>query len=128
MSAIVGLFAGVAILISLLGLVAMSTYYIQQRSKEIAVRKVFGSTGRQVVVKLVRSFLVYVLLAFIVAVPIIWHFMGGWLSNYSYRIRLSPWIFIAAGLVTLVISFLAVLSQSIAAAESDPVDDIVEKE
>jgi len=63
-----------------------------------------------------------------VAVPIIWHFMGGWLSNYSYRIRLSPWIFIAAGLVTLVISFLAVLSQSIAAAESDPVDDIVEKE
>jgi putative ABC transport system permease protein len=128
MSTIVGLFAGIAILISLLGLIAMSTYYIQQRSKEIAVRKVFGSTGKQVTAKLVRSFLMYVAIAFVIAVPIIWYFMGNWLTNYSYRIKLSPWIFIAAGAFTLLISFLAVLSQSLKAANADPIDDIVEKE
>ena len=122
------MFTFVAILISLLGLIAMSTYYIQQRSKEIAVRKVFGSTGKQVTAKLVRSFLMYVAIAFVIAVPIIWYFMGNWLTNYSYRIKLSPWIFIAAGAFTLLISFLAVLSQSIKAANADPIDDIVEKE
>lgn len=128
LSHIVSMFTFVAILISLLGLIAMSTYYIQQRSKEIAVRKVFGSTGKQVTAKLVRSFLMYVAIAFVIAVPIIWYFMGNWLTNYSYRIKLSPWIFIAAGAFTLLISFLAVLSQSLKAANADPIDDIVEKE
>lgn len=84
------IFAGIAILISLLGLLAMSTYFIQQRSSEIAVRKVFGSTNAQVLVRLVKAFLTYVGIAFIIAIPLIWHFVNGWLTDYSYRIELSP--------------------------------------
>ena len=121
---IVSIFAMIAILISLLGLLAMSTYFIQQRSSEIAVRKVFGSTNAQVLVRLVKAFLTYVAIAFIIAIPVIWYFMNGWLSDYSYRIELSPWIYAAAGVFCLFISFFTVLVQSYQAATSNPVNNI----
>lgn len=123
-SAIILLFAGVAVLVSLLGLVAMSTYFIQQRRREIAVRKVFGSTGRQIWTGLVRTFMAYVLVAFVIAVPVVWHFMSDWLAGYSYRIALSWWIYAVAGLFSLVVSFVAVFIQSYAAANENPVKHI----
>ena len=83
---IVRLFALIAVVISLLGLVAMSTYHIQQHRRELAVRKVFGSSGRQVRMRLITSFLAYVALAFVIAVPVVWYFMADWLSRYPYRI------------------------------------------
>ncbi len=121
---IVMIFAAIAVLISLLGLLAMSTYFIQQRAAEIAVRKVFGSTNAQVLVRLVKAFLTYVAIAFIIAIPLIWHFMNGWLTGYSYRITLSPWIYVAAGLFCLIISFITVFIQSYQAAISNPIDSI----
>ncbi len=121
MSKIVSLFAGIAIVISLLGLIAMSQYFIQQRQREIAVRKVFGSTGRQICIRLLRTFLTYVVVAFVVSIPIIWHFMGDWLSGYSYRISLSPWIFLAAGAFCFVVSLVAVFFQSRMAANENPI-------
>ena len=120
---IVTLFAFVAIVISLLGLVAMSTYFIQQRAKEIAIRKVFGSTGNQIRTRLIRSFLLYVGIAFVIAVPIIVHFMADWLSQYSYRITWWPYI-IVAGLIVLLISYAAVAVQSWIAAGENPVKNI----
>ena len=123
-STILSLFAGIAILISLLGLVAMSTYFIRQREKEIAVRKVFGSTGRQIWVRLVRTFLTYVGVAFVLAVPIIYYFMSDWLSNYAYRISLSWWIYAAAGAFCLVVSFAAVFIQSYLASNENPINHI----
>lgn len=119
---IVGVFATIAILISLLGLLAMSTYFIQQRSTEVSVRKVFGSGNGQILRKLVFTFLNYVLIAFVIAVPVIIYFMQKWLSDYSYRIELSPLIFVVAGLFCLLISFVAVFFQSWRAATSNPVD------
>ncbi|WP_297909307.1 ABC transporter permease [uncultured Parabacteroides sp.] len=119
---IVIVFSIIAIVISLLGLLAMSTYFIQQRSQEVSVRKVFGSSNRQILVRLVFTFLNYVLIAFLIAIPIIIYFMRDWLSDYSYRISLSPLIFIAAGLFCLVISFVSVFFQSYRAATSNPVD------
>jgi len=118
---IVSIFAVIAIVISLLGLVAMSTYFILQRSREIAVRKVFGSTSTQVLFRLVINFLNYVLIAFVLAIPIIWYAMTKWLSDYDYKIELSPLIYIAAGLFCLVISFAAVFVQSYYAANGNPV-------
>ena len=120
---IVSLFAFVAIIISLLGLVAMSTYFIQQRAKEIAIRKVFGSTSDQVRRRLIRTFLLYVGIAFVIAVPIIVHFMSDWISQYSYRITWWPWI-IVAGVIVLLISFAAVAVQSWIAAGENPVKNI----
>ncbi len=121
---IVSLFALVAIVISLLGLVAMSTYFIQQRSCEIAVRKVFGSTGGQVRRRLVRSFLVYVGVAFVIAVPIIVYFMHDWISQYSYRIAWWPYMIVVAGAVVLAVSYAAVAVQSRIAAGENPVKNI----
>ena len=122
-STIVALFSFVAIIISLLGLVAMSTYFIQQRAKEIAIRKVFGSTSNQVRRRLIRTFLLYVGIAFVIAVPIVVHFMSDWISQYSYRITWWPWL-IVAGVIVLLISFAAVAVQSWIAAGENPVKNI----
>lgn len=118
---IMELFAAIAIVISLLGLVAMSTYFVGQRRKDIAIRKVFGSTSGQIYVRLLRTFLGYVAVAFVIAVPVAWHFAGSWLSEYSYRISLSPWFFAASGLTCLAVSFVAVTIQCRAAANANPI-------
>ncbi|MBR0049354.1 MAG: ABC transporter permease [Prevotella sp.] len=117
-------FAVVALIVSMLGLLAMSTYYIQQRRKEVAVRKVFGSTNGEVLRRLLCQFVVYVVVAFVVAIPIIYKIGGDWLSQYSYRISLSLWIPIAAGTFCLVVSLLAVFAQSWFAANENPINNI----
>jgi putative ABC transport system permease protein len=117
---IVGIFSGIAILLSFLGLVAMSTCFIQQRSREIAVRKVFGSSNPEILKKLVFAFLNYVVIAFVLVTPVVWYIMREWLSGYFWRIRLSPWFFICAGLFGLFISFLTVFRQSYRAANENP--------
>lgn len=121
---IVMIFASIAILISMLGLLAMSTYFIQQRLAEVAIRKVFGSENQQILIKLVSTFLMYVGIAFVIAIPIIWHFMRNWLLGYSYRIELYPLIFVIAGLFCLLISFLTVFFQSLWAANTNPVQSL----
>ncbi len=115
------LFAFIAIVISMLGLIAMSMYFIQQRHKEIAVRKVFGSNNGQILKKLLRSFAGYVLVAFVLAVPLVWYFMSDWLSQYSYRIALSPWIFVVTGIVSLSLSVLAVYFRCRKASNENPI-------
>ncbi|WP_418552179.1 ABC transporter permease [Prevotella sp.] len=122
-SKIVSLFAFIAIIISLLGLVAMSTYFIQQRAREIAIRKVFGSTGNQIRVRLIRTFMLYVGIAFVIAVPIVVHFMSKWIEQYSYRIVWWPWI-VAAGVIVMLISLAAVAVQSWMASNENPVKNI----
>ena len=117
-------FTLVAILISALGILAMSTYFIRQRSMEIAVRKVFGSTNREVLQRLVLHFVRYVLAAFVIAVPVIWYLMHDWLSQYVLRIPLSWTIFALAGLTALAIAVATVFGQSWRAANSNPVDAI----
>ena len=122
-SKIVSLFAFIAIIISLLGLVAMSTYFIQQRAREIAIRKVFGSTGNQIRIRLIRTFMLYVGIAFVIAVPIVVHFMSKWIEQYSYRIVWWPWI-VAAGAIVMLVSLAAVAVQSWMASNENPVKNI----
>ena len=117
-------FTLVAILISALGILAMATYFIRQRSMEIAVRKVFGSTNREVLQRLVLHFVRYVLAAFVIAVPVIWYLMHDWLSQYVLRIPLSWTIFALAGLTALAIAVATVFGQSWRAPNSNPVDAI----
>ena len=123
LSKIIALFAFIAIVISLLGLVAMSTYFIQQCSKEIAIRKVFGSTSNRIRRDLIRTFLQYVGVAFVISVPVIWYIISEWISQYSYRIVWWPWI-IVAGILVLLISFCAVAIQSHMASNENPVKNI----
>jgi putative ABC transport system permease protein len=121
-STIVTLFGLIATVISVLGLLAMAKYYVRQRSREIAVRKVFGSANREMLARILSTFMLYVCVAFVIATPVIWYIMRGWLSDYSYRIPLSPMIFIGAGLFCLLVSFVSVVWQSYAAANANPID------
>ncbi|MBC8617271.1 ABC transporter permease [Parabacteroides faecis] len=124
MTKIVSLFASIAVIISMLGLLAMSTYFIHQRSQEVAIRKVFGSDNQAILIRLISSFLVYVGVAFIIATPIIWYFMKQWLSDYSYRISLNPLIFIVSGIFCLVIALVTVFFQSYKAANANPIESV----
>jgi putative ABC transport system permease protein len=124
MARLVVIFAVIAIVISFLGLLAMSTYFIGQRAREVAVRKVFGSSNTEVLVRLVSTFMTYVGIAFVMATPLIWHIMARWITAYSYRIPLYPWIFIAAGLFCLLVAFATVFFQSYRAACENPVKNV----
>jgi putative ABC transport system permease protein len=124
MADLVVVFAIIAIVISFLGLLAMSTYFIRQRSREVAVRKVFGSSNAEVLLKLVSTFIMYVGIAFVIATPVIWYIMTRWIAAYSYRIPLYPWIFIAAGMFCLLTAFVTVFFQSYRAANENPVNNV----
>jgi putative ABC transport system permease protein len=119
-----GWFSGIAILIAALGLLAMATYFMRQRAREIAVRKVFGATNGEVLNRLVFSFLKIVLVAFVIAVPVIWYAMSQWLATFAYRIPLRWTIFAAAGILAAAIAFAAVFRQSWRAANTNPVETL----
>ena len=121
---IIGIFTLVALLISSLGLFAMAAYYIQQKRQEIAVRRVFGASRREMLTRLVRNFMALVGAAFVIAVPIAVWGLRRWLEEYSVRIALSPWIFLAAGLFAAVVALLSVGWQSRRAADADPVESL----
>jgi putative ABC transport system permease protein len=123
-SKIVILFTAIAVLISSLGILAMSTYFIRQRTKEIAVRKVHGAENFRMLSRLILTFLSYVGIAFVIATPPVAYIMTRWLSDYSYRINLTPWIFIAAGAFCLFVSFVSVYWQSWYAAHANPVKSL----
>ena len=121
---IIGIFTLVALLISSLGLFAMAAYYIQQKRQEIAVRRVFGASRREMLTRLVRNFMALVGAAFVIAVPIAVWGLRRWLEEYSVRIALSPWIFLAAGLFAAVVALFSVGWQSRRAADADPVESL----
>lgn len=121
---IVSIFTGVAVLISILGFIGMSLFFIRQRKKEIGVRRIMGSTTNEVLSLLLTKFCAPLLVSFIFAVPLSWFVMDKWLESFSYRIGLSPWIFIASGAVSLLIAVVSIFFQTLHAAHSNPADVI----
>lgn len=121
---VVGIFTGVAVLISVLGFIGMSLFFIRQRRKEIGVRRIMGSTTNEVLSLLLTKFCAPLLVSFIFAVPLSWFIMDKWLEGFSYRIGLSPWIFIASGAVSLLIAVVSIFFQTLHAAHSNPADAI----
>lgn len=121
---LLGFFTLIAILISALGILAMATYFIQQRALEIAIRKVFGSTRSEVLRLLVLRFIRIVGVAFVIAVPLIWYLMNDWLAGYTYRIGMRWDIFLLAGGFAVLIALLTVLTQSYKAACANPVESV----
>lgn len=121
---VVGIFTGVAVLISVLGFIGMSLFFIRQRRKEIGVRRIMGSTTNEVLSLLLTKFCAPLLVSFIFAVPLSWFIIDKWLEGFSYRIGLSPWIFIASGAVSLLIAVVSIFFQTLHAAHSNPADAI----
>ena len=119
---IVLIFTLLSILVSALGLFAMSSYYMQQEIRSVSVKKVFGADYSGVLKELVLSFMKMVGIAFVIGVPIAWFIMNRWLSGYGHRIDLHWWIFAIAGLTVAVIAAISVLYQSIKTARTNPAE------
>lgn len=119
---IVLIFTLLSILVSALGLFAMSSYYMQQEIRSVSVKKVFGADYSGVLKELVLSFMKMVGIAFVIGVPIAWLIMNHWLSGYGHRIGLYWWIFALAGLVVALIAAASVLYQSIKTARTNPAE------
>ncbi len=118
------LFAMVTILIACIGLFAISAYAAQQRVKEIGIRKVLGASVSKLVGLLTSDFIKLVIIAFIITVPLGFWAMDKWLDNFAYHIHLEWWIFVVAGFITLVISFMTIGGQAFKAAKANPVDSL----
>jgi len=116
------LFAGCAIVICCLGILAMSLFACQRRIKEIGIRKVNGARVSEVMAMLNRDFVKWVAIAFVIATPVAWYIMNKWLESFAYKTELSWWIFALAGLLALGIAMLTVSWQSWRAATRNPVE------
>jgi len=112
------------ILLSCIGLFAISMLVVAQRTKEIGVRKVVGASVSSVALLLTKDFLKLVGLAFIIATPIAWYFLNEWLQNYASHVSLSPLFFMAAGLTACLIAFVTVGSRTVKAASANPVKSL----
>ena len=121
---IITLFTIIAVIISVMGYVGMSLFFIRQRQKEIGIRKIMGSTSGEVMVLMLRTFCAPLLVSFVIAIPIAWYIMRDWLTNFSYRITLSPWIFATTCAFALFVAVLSVGFQIIKAVRTNPVESI----
>lgn len=113
-------FAGLAILISCLGLFGLAAFNAEVRKKEIGIRKVLGASVQNVVLLLSKDFLRLILLALVIALPLAWWAVSQWLQGFAYHIRLSPWIFMAAAGAVIAVAFLTLSYQSIRTAVLNP--------
>ncbi|GAB4051134.1 ABC transporter permease [Spirosoma litoris] len=118
------LFAGMAIFIACLGLFGLAAFTAEQRTKEIGVRKVLGASVASIVGLLSADFVKLVLIAIVIASPLAWYAMQQWLQGFAYKIDLSWWIFVLAGIVALGIALLTISFQSIKAALMNPVKSL----
>ena len=112
------------LIIGCLGLLGLMSFTVRRKTKEIGIRKVLGATYFQILSFLSREFILLIVLASIVVVPLVYYFMDLWLSNFVYRIELSAWIFIIGGVSTLLIGLLVSLFHSVKAAVANPIDSI----
>ncbi len=119
-----GLFAGLTIFISCLGLFGLATYMAENRIKEIGVRKVLGASVASITTLLSRDFLALVMISFLLASVIAWWTMSQWLSIYTYRISIEWWVFALAGFLSIIIALFTVSYQSIRAAIANPVKSL----
>lgn len=114
----------IAIFIACFGLLGLSAFSVEQRTKEIGIRKVLGASVRNIMTLLNKDFLKLVLIANVLAWPASWWFMQQWLSQFAYRISIGWWVFLVAGLLTVTIAILSVSLQAIGAATSKPVESL----
>lgn len=121
---ILGLFSLLIILVACLGLFGLVTYASEQHTKEIGIRKVLGATTVQITQMLSSEFLKLIIIASLIAFPIAWWMMTKWLQSFAYRVRISWWIFLVSGMITLVVALATIGWQSVKAAMANPVKSL----
>jgi len=122
MGKIFGYFSFLAIIISCLGLIGLSSFMTEHRTKEIGIRKVNGAKSFEIFFLLSKEYLLWILISIIIACPIAWYAMHKWLQNFAYRISIGWWVFALAGVIALLIALITVSWQSYRAASKNPVD------
>ena len=121
---LIAFLAGFAIIISCLGLFGLASFNVEQKTKEIGIRKVLGSSVSRIVMLLSKDLIRLVLLANIIAWPVAWYLLHRWLQSFLYRAHIRFDIFILAGVITFIIALITVSYQSIKAATANPVDSL----
>lgn len=117
-----GWFAGIAVIISCLGLFGLAAFTAQKRQKEIGIRKVVGASAARLVMMLSKDFVKLVLIAILIAFPVSWWIANAWLSDFAYRVGIGADIFVVAGISILLITLITISFQSIRAALANPID------
>ncbi|MDO6429955.1 ABC transporter permease [Flavitalea sp. BT771] len=122
--AVFALFALLAIAIACFGLLGLSAYNVLQRTKEIGIRKALGASAHSLLFLLTKDFLILVVIAMVISIPVTWMAMERWLQGFAYRIGIGWWVFGLSGLLAVVIAFVTVGGQSLKAAMKNPVDSL----
>jgi len=118
------IFAGIAIFISCLGLYGLVSFMAVQKTKEVGVRKVLGASVGNIVMLFSKEFTLLITIAFVIAVPVAWYFMNGWLQNFNDRIKISVGIFLLAIIASLLIAWITVGYRAVRAAMVNPVNSL----
>jgi putative ABC transport system permease protein len=121
---LLSIFTAMAIFVGCLGLFGLAAYTAERRRKEVGIRKVLGASTKGVVLLLSKEFVKLVIISLLIASPFAWFFMNKWLQDFAYRINISWWIFIVAGVFTILIALLTVSFQAIKAATANPVKSL----
>src|SRR5262249_4080431 len=114
----------IAIFIACLGLFGLSSFIMEQKTKEIGIRKVLGASVSGIVGMLSKDFVRLIIIAALIAFPVAWWAMSKWLQGFVYRIQIGWWVFMAAGLTALLIALITISFQSIKAAVRNPVKSL----
>lgn len=123
-SSLLTIFSGITILITCLGLFALIAFIVQQRTKEIGIRKVLGATATNVVVLLSQEFVKLTLIALVIASPLAWYVMNEWLGGFAYRINIGWWVFALTAIISLAVAFFTVGFQTFKASLANPVKSL----
>lgn len=124
LSSITLVFSLLAVLVACLGLFGLATFSVEQRTKEIGVRKVLGINTSQIMALLSREFMLLIAIAFLIAIPLSYYFLNEWLNGFAFRVSIQVWPFIIAGLITFFISIITVAYHAMKASFINPVDTL----
>ncbi|MEQ9307756.1 MAG: FtsX-like permease family protein, partial [Marinoscillum sp.] len=124
LSVITMIFSGLAVLVACLGLFGLATYAVEQRKKEIGVRKVLGITTPQILMLLSKEFLLLIGVAFVISVPSAYLILDEWLSGFAFRIGIEIWPFVVAGGITLLVAFTTMTYHALRASLINPAETL----
>ena len=121
---IISLSTLLAVFIACIGMFGLSFFIGEQRTREIGVRKVFGSTSMQALTLILKQYMIMVLIANLVAWPVVWYAMNKWLQNFAYRINFELWLFVAVAILSMIIVLGTMTFQTVRAARTNPADTL----
>jgi putative ABC transport system permease protein len=124
LKSLLSIFTAIAIFVGCLGLFGLTAYSVQRRAKEIGIRKILGADVKGLVLLLSKDFVKLVIIALVIASPVAWYFLNGWLQDFAYRINISWWMFGLAAGMAIMIALLTISFQAVKAALANPVKNL----